>query len=136
MSDMPVDPGDLGGLLGELGRLQRELQAASELAEMTEVVGSAGGGAVRVVVRGDFDFRRVEIAEAFLAEADRALVEDMVLAALRDATTRLLASRRAALDAAVGPALGALFEHGAAPDDAPGQEAEGPGTPLPPGAER
>lgn len=105
----PFDSSGLGGIFEEIERLQRQLASAEATAEGVEVEGSAGGGAVRIAASGEFDFRRVHIDPAVLSDGDPALLEDLVLAALRDATTKLLALRRSAMNDAVGGALAGLL---------------------------
>ncbi len=110
---------DLGGFLEGLGRLQRQLEDAQAAAAGAEVVGSAGGGAVRIRAAGEFDFLSVEIDPATLSGGDASLLEDLVLAALHDTVSRLLAARQAALSSAVGDALGSLLGGGELDDLTP-----------------
>lgn len=57
----------------------KDIQAEMENAEFT---GTAGGGAVIVVCNGKYEFTSVKIKED--AIADREMLEDLVLAALKD----------------------------------------------------
>jgi DNA-binding YbaB/EbfC family protein len=103
---------DLGGLLEGLGRLQRQLEDAQAAAADTEVVGSAGGDAVRIRAAGEFEFLSVEIDPATVPGADASLLEDLVLAALHDTVAKLQAAREAVVGAVVGDALGNLLGGG------------------------
>ena len=81
--------GMLGGAPGvgadsPLGGLVDILRRAQSLGQQ-EVVGQVGGGAVRVTMTGDFDVRAVHIDPAAVDPADVSMLEDLVLAALRDA---------------------------------------------------
>jgi DNA-binding YbaB/EbfC family protein len=79
--------GDLGGLLG---RAQQAMAEAQEAAlEMFE--GTAGNGLVRVSVNGGFDFSKVTIDPSAVDAADIELLEDLVLAALKDASAKIQA---------------------------------------------
>jgi nucleoid-associated protein EbfC len=84
----PGDQGgipDFGSLLSQLGQVQETLrQAQEEAAEMT-VEGSAGGGAVRVTMTGGLEFRSVRIDPSVLDPDDLEMLEDLILAAIRDA---------------------------------------------------
>ncbi len=60
------------------------VNAADELRAM-EVVGSAGGGAVRVTVSGLGEVIGVEIDPQVLTEGDVELVQDLVAASVREA---------------------------------------------------
>src|SRR5487761_1900658 len=105
----PFDQAGLGGIFQEMQRLQHQLAEAEAASSSTEVEGSSGGGAVRITASGEFSFNRVTIDAAVLADGDVAMLEDLVLAALRDATTKLIEVRRSAMGQAVGGALAAML---------------------------
>ena len=76
---------DLGGLMAQA---QEMLAGAQEAAE--EVVeGSAGGGKVRIEVDGGFNFQSVTIDPEVVDPDDVEMLNDLVLAALRDAAGQL-----------------------------------------------
>jgi nucleoid-associated protein EbfC len=92
------------GMMGQLQKLQEQLQEAqAKLAEET-VTGTAGGGAVKVVVTGDQKCVSVEIDPEILTDGDVEMVQDMLLAAFNNA---LDASRNLAADR-LGPLAGGL----------------------------
>jgi DNA-binding YbaB/EbfC family protein len=99
--DLPVLAGDevgslggFGGLLGGqdlgglLGRAQQAMAEAQEAA-FEVVEGSAGNGAVRVIVNGAFEFSKVTIAPDVVDRDDIEMLEDLVLAALNDAAAKI-----------------------------------------------
>ena len=92
MTDEPGIP-DLGSLLGQA---QQMMQASAQAAEAV-VEGQAGGGAVRVVANGRYEFQSVTIASAAVDPDDVAMLEDLVLAALHDATAQIAARQQEAL---------------------------------------
>ncbi len=84
------------GMMGQLQKLQEQLEAAqAKLAEET-VTGTAGGGAIKVVMTGDQHCKSVEIDPELLKDADADMLQDMVLAAVNNAldASRNLASER------------------------------------------
>jgi DNA-binding YbaB/EbfC family protein len=87
--DTPPPLPDLGGLLGMAMDLQSQVAAAQEQAAANVVEGQAGGGAVRIAVTGGFEFQAVTIAPDALEGADVEMLQDLVLAALRDAVERV-----------------------------------------------
>ncbi len=105
----PFEQAGLGGIFAEMQRLQEQLAAAAATSRAMEVEGSAGGGAVRIKVSGEFSFNHVTIDPAVVDPNDVAILEDLVLAALRDATSKLLEVRKAAMGQAVGGALSAML---------------------------
>ncbi|HUQ62314.1 MAG TPA: YbaB/EbfC family nucleoid-associated protein [Acidimicrobiales bacterium] len=79
---------DMSELLKQAQKMQEQLmQARSDAAEQ-EVEGQAGGGAVKVRVTGDMEFRGVKIDPGAVDPADVEMLEDLVLAAIRDAVTK------------------------------------------------
>lgn len=79
---------DLGGLLRQAQDLQARLESAQEQAAGTVVEGVAGGGAVRIEMTAGGEFRQVSIDAGAVDPDDVAMLEDLVLAALRDAAAR------------------------------------------------
>ncbi len=79
--------GDLGNILRQAQVMQAEMaKAKEELAEI-RVEGRAGGEAVRVTVSGDGIVQDLSISKEAQAE-ELSMLEDLVLAAMRDALTR------------------------------------------------
>ncbi len=75
---------DIGSLLSQLGQVQQNLQQAQESAAAQVVEGTAGGGAVRVKVTGALDFQEVVIDPKVVDPEDVEMLQDLVLAAVRD----------------------------------------------------
>lgn len=82
---------DLDALMGAAAGVQEQLAQAQQLLAETVVEGTSGGGLVRVEVTGDLSFRRVAIAPGAVDPDDLSMLEDLVLAALRDAATKVAA---------------------------------------------
>ena len=81
--------GEMGNLLKQAQEMQRQLdKLRAELAEM-QVEGSAGGGAVRVEVTCDRKVHKVHIADELVRSPDKALLEELVLGAMRDAMAKV-----------------------------------------------
>jgi DNA-binding YbaB/EbfC family protein len=106
----PFDEAGLGGIFEEMQRLQQQIADAETRAAASPIEGTSGGGAVRVTASGEFSFDRVQIDPSVVDPNDVALLEDLVLAAVRDAATRLLDMRRQTVGQVMGGALSALLE--------------------------
>ncbi|MCK9875545.1 YbaB/EbfC family nucleoid-associated protein [Frankia sp. Ag45/Mut15] len=131
---IPVgDAGEAGGFaLGQIFQQAQQMQAAllsaqEELAD-ARVDGSSGGGLVRATVNGGGELVDLTISREAVDPEDTETLADLILAAVRDATTnahRLAAER-------MGSITGGLGGPGAAgsPFGAP----SAPGTPRAPGA--
>jgi len=78
--------------LGDLQRMAREMQAnmekaQTELGSLT-VEGTAGGGAVAVVMTGTQEAREIRISADAVDPTDVETLQDLVLAAVNDALAR------------------------------------------------
>jgi DNA-binding YbaB/EbfC family protein len=114
MTDTPADspnlPGGLGGFdLSSLMDSAQQLMAAQQQASEQELVGNAGGGKVEVVVTGGGEFKRVSISPDVVDPADVELLEDLLLAALRDAMAQVTAAQTSALGGVDLGGLGGLL---------------------------
>ena len=99
---------DLGSLFSQLGDMQRNLRDAQEEAAATEVEGTAGGGAVKVKVSGGLEFLQVKIDPSVVDPNDVEMLEDLVLAAIRDGMDQASSLATSAIGRAGLPSLGGL----------------------------
>lgn len=83
---MPGQNDPMGALGAMMAGLQQNLANMTAQAESSEVEGQAGGGLVRVVCTGSFEFRRVTLDPR--AMEDREMLEDLLVAALNDAARK------------------------------------------------
>lgn len=91
------EPFDLDGLMQQAMSMQRQLAEAQETAAEAEVEGSSGGGSVVVTMTGTGEVIALRIAPEVVDPDDVELLEDLVLAALRDAGARVAALQAGAL---------------------------------------
>jgi len=77
--------------------VQAEMQKAQETLEKIEVEGAAGGGLVKVRATAKGQIKGIEIDESLLKPGEKAMLEDLITAAINDA--------RAKADAAAAPEL-------------------------------
>jgi DNA-binding YbaB/EbfC family protein len=118
LSGQEGDQFDLGSLISQLGQVQDSLQQAQAEAAAQVVEGSAGGGAVKVRVTGGLEFLSVTIDPSVVDPGEVDLLQDLVLAAVRDGLERASSLARSALGGAgigftggadVGDVLGGLL---------------------------
>jgi DNA-binding YbaB/EbfC family protein len=99
---------NLGDLLSQLSNATERLEEAADEARQTVVEGSAANGAVVISLSGEMEALRVKIAPALVDPSDVAMLEDAVLAALRDALSQL--SRLQAEIVEMMPGSGGAFD--------------------------
>jgi DNA-binding YbaB/EbfC family protein len=75
----------LSKMMKEARRLEARLEAAREALKDMTVEGTAGGGAVKVVMNAQRDVMSVNIDPGVLEGGDAEMLEDLLLSALRDA---------------------------------------------------
>lgn len=80
---------DLSQLLAQAQTMQQQLLDAQAKAAEQVVEGQAGGGVVRIAVTGGFDFQQVSIDPSVVDPSDVEMLEDLVLAAMRDALAKI-----------------------------------------------
>jgi DNA-binding YbaB/EbfC family protein len=77
-------------MMQQAQKLQAQLlKAQEELANLT-VEASSGGGAVKVVMNGQQQIKSVKISPEVVNPQDVEMLEDMVLTAVREASTKAL----------------------------------------------
>ena len=79
-------------LAAQAAELQQQMTAARAEVAATEMPGTAGGGAVRVVMMGDGTPVSVHIDPSVIDPDDPGLLEDLILLALRDSFTKSAAA--------------------------------------------
>jgi hypothetical protein len=80
--------GGLGNLMKQAQEMQASMQRAQEELANMEVTGEAGGGLVKVTMTGRHEVRRVSIDDSLVGD-DKDMLEDLVAAAINDATHRI-----------------------------------------------
>jgi DNA-binding YbaB/EbfC family protein len=123
---------DLNALMQQAQAVQQQVVAAQqELAERT-VDGTVGDGLVSVTVNGNGDLVGVKIRSGSFDPDDTEDLEDLLVAAYRDARARADAMAAQALDPLAGGLdLGNLGLGGLGPGAAGGQAGDGPGQDKP-----
>jgi DNA-binding YbaB/EbfC family protein len=79
----------MDALFQQASQMQQQMAAAQEEAAATTVEGVAGGGVVRVEVNGAMEFRSITISPEAVDPDDVSMLEDLVLAAVRDAVEQV-----------------------------------------------
>jgi DNA-binding YbaB/EbfC family protein len=93
---MPEMP-SLDEIMKMAQEVQTEMQRAQEKLDEIEVEGVSGGGLVKVRASAKGRILGVELDESLLQPSEKAMLEDLIAAAINDA--------RAKADAAAGPEL-------------------------------
>ena len=91
--------GGLGNMMKQAQQMQEKMQKAQEDVANLEVDGQSGGGLVKVVMTGRHELRKVEIDSSLMTD-DKEMLEDLVAAAVNDASQKLEAKSRELMEGA------------------------------------
>lgn len=76
---------NLAGMMKQAQQLQSRMEEMQAKLESTEVSGEAGAGMVRVTLNGKGEMRAIKIDPKIVDPAEAEMLEDLILAAHRDA---------------------------------------------------
>lgn len=102
---------DMQAMLQQAAAIQQQLAAAQEDLDEARVEGSSGGGLVHATVSGTGELLALTISPDACDPADPETLADLVIAAVRDASTtaqQLAAEQMSDLTGGLGAALGGL----------------------------
>ena len=86
--------GGIGNLMKQAQKMQEDMQRAqAEIASM-EIEGRSGGGLVTVAMNGQHELSKVRIDPSVFGEDDREMLEDLLAAAVNDASQKLAAASK------------------------------------------
>ena len=80
--------GGIGNLMKQAQKMQEDMQRAQEEIANMEITGQSGGGLVKVIMNGQHELRKVTIDDSLVGD-DKDMLEDLVAAAVNDASQRL-----------------------------------------------
>ncbi len=80
---------DLMSLMKSAGEIQEKMASLQEELKAEEATGSSGGGMVSVTLNGKGDLRSLEIDPSLIADGDKGIIEDLIIAAHADAKSKI-----------------------------------------------
>ena len=93
---------DINSMMKQAQQMQEKM--AREMKE-TVVDASAGGGAVSVKMRGDFEVVELKISPDLVKDGDTEMIQDLTLAALNEARRKVEESLKGKLGGMMPPGL-------------------------------
>lgn len=89
------------GLMKQAQDMQKNMQSAQEEITKLEVTGESGGGMVKVVMNGRHEAKRVIIDDTMIGD-DKEMLEDLIVAAINDATHKVEKQSKEKMSALTG----------------------------------
>lgn len=80
--------GGMGNLMKQAQQMQERMKQAQDEIANLQVTGESGAGLVKITMTGNHNVRRVEIDDSLIAD-DKEMLEDLVAAAINDASRRV-----------------------------------------------
>jgi hypothetical protein len=97
---------DLSSLMKQAQAMQQKLGEAQDKIAALVLEGTAGGGMVKVAIKGTGELSRVDIDESLMTPGEAEMVADLVVAAHADAKRQLDAAQADLMKEAAGPFAG------------------------------
>ena len=79
---------DFTDLITQAKKMQEKMQKTQEALKKIEVEGISGGSAIRLIMNGDGELKKISLDENLLKES-KEIVEDLIVAAHNDAKSKL-----------------------------------------------
>jgi len=79
---------DFTDLIVQAKKMQEKMKETQEALKKIEVEGISGGNAIRIIMNGDGELKKVSLDENLLKES-KEIVEDLIVAAHNDAKSKL-----------------------------------------------
>ena len=80
---------NMQNMIRQAQKMQAEMQKKNEELANTEIIGASGGGMVEVVITGKNEIKAVRIKPEAVDPDDVEMLEDLVMAAIKDAQNKV-----------------------------------------------
>ena len=94
---------DIGSMMKQAQKMQEEM---GRQMKSTVIDAAAGGGAVSIKMRGDFEVIEVKISPELIAEGDAEMIQDLLVAALGEGKRKVEESLKGKLGGMLPPGMG------------------------------
>ncbi len=79
---------DFTDLISQAKKMQEKMKETQDSLKKIEVEGISGGGAVKVIMNGESELKKISLADSVSKES-REIIEDLIVAAHNDAKSKL-----------------------------------------------
>jgi hypothetical protein len=93
---------NLAGLMKQAQQMQSKMEEMQARMEAMELTGESGAGLVRVTLNGKGELRRIKLDPKVIDPADVEMLEDLIVAAHRDARGKVEATAAEEMSKATG----------------------------------
>lgn len=93
---------NIQGLMKQAQVMQKKMQEAQAKLAETEVEGVSANGAVKIVLNGKNEMKKISLDKSIVSEDDIEMLEDLILVAYNDAHAKVEALAEEGMKAATG----------------------------------
>ena len=93
---------NIQGLMKQAQVMQKKMQEAQAKLAETEVEGVSASGAVKIVLNGKNEMKKISLDKSIVSEDDIEMLEDLILVAYNDAHSKVEALAEEGMKAATG----------------------------------
>ena len=93
---------NIQGLMKQAQVMQKKMQEAQAKLAEAEVEGTSANGAIKVVLNGKSEMKKISIDKSVVSEDDIEMLEDLILIAYNDAHNKVEALAEEGMKAATG----------------------------------
>ena len=79
---------DFSDLLSQAKKMQEKMKETQEALKKIEIEGASGGNAIKVIMNGEGDLKKISISDTALKDT-KEILEDLIVAAHNDAKSKL-----------------------------------------------
>ncbi len=79
---------DFTDLITQAKKMQEKMKETQEILKKIEVEGISGGNAIKVIMNGDGELKKISLNDVLLKES-KEIIEDLIVAAHNDAKSKL-----------------------------------------------
>lgn len=79
---------DFTDLISQAKKMQEKMKETQEILKKIEVEGVSGGDAIKVIMNGDGELKKISLNDSLLKES-KEILEDLIVAAHNDAKSKL-----------------------------------------------
>jgi len=80
---------DISSMMGKVREMQENMQKIREELSKKEVSGESGGGMVKIIMNGEFQTKKIEIAKELINLEESKMLEDLIVAAFNNAVRNI-----------------------------------------------
>ena len=81
---------NMSQIMKQAKAMQEKMAEMQKKIEQTEVEGASGGGAVKVLINGKHEVKKINIDKSLIDPNESEVLEDVIIAALNDANKKIV----------------------------------------------